>query len=482
MATDSTLTEDSFRNALASVQADGRRRWIFARQPSGPLYRARTALSVFLLGFLFLAPFLHVHGQPLMLLNVIERKFVILGAVFRPQDFHVVVVLALAVLVTLALSTALVGRVWCGWLCPQTIFMEMLFRRLEFLIEGSAEQQVRFARGPWTRQRAVRAAVKHAVFFALSFVIANVFLAWIIGAPQLVDIVTDAPRRHLTGLVAITIFSFVFYAVFARFREQACIIACPYGRVMSSLVDERTVTVTYDSVRGEPRSRLVAGRRGVSPPPTDAKAGACIDCFRCVTVCPTGIDIRNGIQMECVGCTACIDACNDVMRRVGRPEGLIRHTSAHAVQHGAAGRFGGRVAAYAAVWIVLVGAGIFLLATRPRLDVVILRQPGTLYATLAGGEIANFYTLEALNRSSDPAAFTIDVVEPAGATVTTLGPSPEVPAYGVLDARLLLRLPAGAITGPNTAVKFAIRSNGQIVQQIDSAFLGPAVRAERQEP
>ena len=425
---------------------------------------------------------MHVHGQPLMLLNVIERKFVILGAVFRPQDFHVVVVLALAVLVTLALSTVLVGRVWCGWLCPQTIFMEMLFRRLEFLIEGSAEQQVRFARGQWTRQRAVRAAVKHAVFFALSFAIANVFLAWIIGAPQLVDIVTDAPRRHLTGLVAITIFSFVFYAVFARFREQACIIACPYGRVMSSLVDERTVPVTYDSVRGEPRSRLVAGRRGVSPAPSEAMAGECIDCFRCVTVCPTGIDIRNGIQMECVGCTACIDACNDVMRRVGRPEGLIRHTSAHAVQHGSAGRFGGRVAAYAAVWIVLVGAGIFLLATRPRLDVVILRQPGTLYATLAGGDIANFYTLEALNRSSDPAAFTIDVVEPAGATVTTLGPSPEVPAYGVLDARLLLRLPEGAITGPSTAVTFAIRSNGQIVQQIDSAFLGPAVRAERQEP
>ncbi len=482
MQPDSPLTEDSFRNALASVRPDGRRRWIFARQPSGSLYRARTALSVFLLGFLFLAPFIRVHGQPLMLLNVLERKFVILGAVFRPQDFHVVVVLALAVLVTLALSTVVVGRVWCGWLCPQTVFMEMLFRRIEFLIEGSAEQQVRFARGPWTRERTVRAALKHAVFFALSFLIANVFLAWIIGAPQLVDIVTDSPRRHVAGLLAITIFSFVFYAVFARFREQACIIACPYGRVMSSLVDERTVTITYDSVRGEPRSRFVAGRRGISTAQSTAGAGDCIDCFRCVTVCPTGIDIRNGIQMECVGCTACIDACNDVMRRIGRPQGLIRHASVQALQHGSTRRFGGRVAAYAAVWMILVGAGIVLLATRPKLDVVILRQPGTLYATLAGGEIANFYTLEALNRSSDPTAFTIDVVEPAGATVTTLGPSPQVPAYGVLDARLLLRLPQGSFTGPSTAVKFAIRSNGQIVQQIDSAFLGPIGRAERQEP
>ena len=506
---------ESFRDGLSSVARDGRRRWIFARQPSGRLYNARAALSVFLVGFLFLAPFVEVHGQPLMLLNVLERRFVVLGAVFRPQDFYVVVVLALAVLVTLVLSTVVVGRVWCGWLCPQTIFMEMVFRRLEYLIEGSAEQQVRLARGAWTRERIVRAVVKHAVFFALSFVIANVFLAWIIGARPLLAIVTDSPRSHLTGLVAITIFSFVFYAVFARFREQACVIACPYGRVLSSLVDEDTVTVTYDSVRGEPRARLVAGRgqtgvrpgsdqgqtgvrpgsdrgqtgvkpgsdRGQTPSAPPGRTGDCIDCFRCVTVCPTGIDIRNGIQMECVGCTACIDACNDVMRRIGRPQGLIRQTSARALAHGTAGRFGGRVAAYAAVWLVLVSAGTFLLATRPSLDVVILRQPGTLYATLAGGEVANFYTIEALNRSSHPAPFTIDVLEPRGATVTTLGPSPEVPAYGVMDGRLLLRLPEGAITGPSTAVKFAIRSNGRLVQQIDSAFLGPAAGpSERQRP
>ena len=481
----SVITEyDSFRDTLASVTRDGRRRWIFARQPSGTLYRARTALSVFLLAFLLLAPFIQLHGQPLMLLNVLERKFVILGAVFRPQDFYLVVMLALSALVTLVLSTVVIGRVWCGWLCPQTIFMEMVFRRIEFLIEGSAEQQVRLARGSWTRERIVRAGLKHAVFFALSFLIANVFLAWIIGAPALAAIVSDSPATHLTGLTAITIFSFVFYAVFARFREQACIIACPYGRVLSSLVDARTVTVTYDTVRGEPRTRLVAGGRGQVGRGLQAptSTGDCIDCFRCVTVCPTGIDIRNGIQMECVGCTACIDSCNDVMQRIGRPTGLIRHTSAHALIHQSAGRISLRVAAYAAVWIMLVGTASFLLATRPSLDVVILRQPGTLYATLGGGEVANFYTVEALNRSREKAAFTIDVIEPRGAAVTTLGPSPEVPGYGVLDARLLLRVPQTAIRGPSTAVTFAIRSNGRIVQQIESSFLGPSGQTERQQP
>jgi cytochrome c oxidase accessory protein FixG len=467
---------DTFRDALASVERDGRRRWIYARQPSGPLYRARTILSVFLLGFLFLAPFVSIHGQPLMLLNVLERHFVILGTVFRPQDFHIVVVLALAALVTLVLVTVTLGRVWCGWLCPQTIFMEMLFRRIEYAIEGSAEQQLRRLRGEWTAGRAVRKGLKHAVFFALSFAIANVFLAWIIGAPQLFSIITDPPSRHLAGLIAISLFSAVFYAVFARFREQACVLACPYGRVLSSLVDERTVTVTYDRTRGEPRSRLVRGAH------EDHHTGDCIDCHRCVTVCPTGIDIRNGLQLECVACTACIDACNDVMRRVGRPEGLIRHASAQSVREGSRPRVGARVAAYGGVWVALVATGVFLLATRPDLDLVILRQPGTLYASVGNDEIANFYNVEALNRTNLPARFTIEVIEPRGATVTTLGAAPEIPANGVLDTRLLVRVPTSSIHAPSTPVTFVVRSNGRAVQQIDSAFLGPAQGAERQLP
>ncbi len=314
---------DAFRNELASVARDGRRKWIYARQPSGRLYRWRTVLSWLLLAFLFLAPFITIGGQPLMMLNVLERRFVLLGMLFRPQDFYLVVLIGLTCLVTVVLSTVVFGRIWCGWLCPQTIFMEMLFRKLEYFIEGSAEQQLRRDRGPWTRDKIWRRGVKHVIFFGLSFVIANVFLAWIIGAPALRVIVTDPPGRHIVGLVAIVIFSFVFYLVFARFREQACVLACPYGRMLSALTDARTITITYDWRRGEPRNRLVRGVRGT--------AGDCIDCHQCVTVCPTGIDIRDGIQLECVNCTACIDACNGVMARVGRPLGLIRLTSHHAI-------------------------------------------------------------------------------------------------------------------------------------------------------
>jgi cytochrome c oxidase accessory protein FixG len=466
METGDREDHETFRNQLASLDQQGRRKWVYARQPSGRLYRARTILSVFLLGFLLLAPFITVRGQPLMLLNILERRFVLLGAVFRPQDFHLVVLIALTALVTLVLSTVLVGRVWCGWFCPQTIFMEMLFRKLEYLIDGSAEQQLRRARAPRTAKTILRVGVKQAIFFVLSFVIANVFLAWIIGAPALRVVVTDPPARHIAGLVTILLFTTVFYLVFARFREQACVLACPYGRVLSTFIDARTVTVTYDSVRGEPRRRLAAA-------PASEPAGDCVDCHRCVTVCPTGIDIRHGIQMECVSCTACIDACNDVMHRVGRAPGLIRHTSAEAVRLGRAGWLSARVLAYGGVWLALVATVTVLLVTRPPLDVLILRQPGTLYAGVAGGDVANFYTVQAFNRTGRSMPFAVDVLEPRGVTVTVLGPPGVVDRYGTFESRLLVRAPRTALAGASTPVRFAIRSEGRILQEIDSAFLGP---------
>jgi cytochrome c oxidase accessory protein FixG len=484
---------DAFRNELASVARDGRRKWIYARKPSGRLYRLRTVLSWGLLAFLLLAPFITVGGQPLMMLNVLERRFVLLGMLFRPQDFYLVVLIGLTCLVTVVLSTVVFGRIWCGWLCPQTIFMEMLFRKLEYLIEGSAERQLRRDRGPWTRDKIWRRGAKHAIFFGLSFVIANVFLAWIIGAPALRVIVTDSPARHIVGLVAIVIFTFVFYMVFARFREQACVLACPYGRMLSALTDARTITITYDWRRGEPRNRLVRGARGA--------AGDCIDCHQCVTVCPTGIDIRDGIQLECVNCTACIDACNGVMARVGRPQGLIRLTSHHAIATAGTGGaapattradgalsfashlahtlrrgMSARVVAYTGVWLILAVSVTVLLAGRRDLDVLILRQPGTLYTTITGGDVANFYTVQALNRTGRSRAFTIEVVEPHGATLSSLGELGDVAPYGLAESRVMLRLRPADLKGSNTPIQFAVRADDGVVQTVESSFVGPAER------
>jgi cytochrome c oxidase accessory protein FixG len=318
-----------------------------------------------------------------------------------------------------------------------------------------------------------RQGLKLGVFFALSFLIANVFLAYIIGSDALWTIVTDPPRQHLAGLVAITIFSLVFFAVFARFREQACVLACPYGRIMSSIIDRHTITVTYDTTRGEPRGRLTreAGAPG-SP------RGDCVDCHQCVTVCPTGIDIRNGVQLECVNCTACMDACDDVMQRVGRPTGLIRLTSHEAVADGRLRWLTARVKAYATVWIVLIGVVTWIIASRASLDVVVLRQPGTLFAELPDGSFANFYNVQIFNRTRRDVPFEIVPVEPAGLTVAPLGPMGEVAAHGLLESRLLLTVPAGAVPAGSVAVRLEVRAGGEVVQQIRSALVGrPAGRA-----
>jgi cytochrome c oxidase accessory protein FixG len=309
--------------------------------------------------------------------------------------------------------------------------------------------------------------VKLAVFFALSFLIANTFLAYIIGADALWAIVTDPPSRHLVGLTAITLFSIVFFLVFARFREQACVLACPYGRVMSSIIDRHTITVTYDSGRGEPRGKRLHGTQAGA-----TARGDCVDCYQCVTVCPTGIDIRNGIQLECVNCTACIDACDDVMTRLSRPRGLIRLTSHDAVTGGAAHWLTARVKAYVAVWLVMAAAVGVVLARRTALDVVVLRQPGTLYATLPDGRITNFYTVQVFNRSRQAQDYDVDVVSPAGAAITPLGLPARVAAHDLLEGRMLVTLPSSsAAVSPKLALD--VRVGGRVVQHLESSFVGP---------
>jgi cytochrome c oxidase accessory protein FixG len=458
---------ESFRNELASVHADGRRKWVYARKPSGRLYTARTLVSYVLLAMLVFGPFVKLHGQPILLLNVLERKFIVFGVVFWPQDFYLLVLCVLTGFVTIALITSAVGRIWCGWLCPQTIFLEMLFRKIEWLIEGSAQQQVRRDRAPITFDTAWRKALKHVIFFALSFGIANVFLAYIISADTLYTIVTAPPREHVAGLFAITVFSLVFYAVFARFREQACTLACPYGRVMGALVDQQTITITYDRTRGEPRGRLHKGAQ-------EEHKGDCIDCGQCVTVCPTGIDIRNGIQLECVACTACADACDDVMARVGRPKGLIRYTSEEAVRTRQPNALSWRVKAYATVWLVLLATAVTLIARRPDMDVLILRQPGTLQTTLDTGEVSNFYNVQVINRTNTAFTLAYRVVEPAGGSITPLGPIGDVQPYGIVQSRFLLRLPASAVSGTSTPVRLEVTQGGQLVAMVETSFLAIA--------
>jgi cytochrome c oxidase accessory protein FixG len=353
---------EDFRDHLATANQDGGRRWLYPRKPSGRFYRRRTWLSALLLAVMFAGPFVKIGGNPLLMVNIVERKFSILGQIFWPQDTFIFAVAMLIFVMGIMIFTAAFGRLWCGWTCPQTLLMEMVFRKLEYWIEGDGSRQRALDEAPWTARKVGIKLAKHLVFLSVSFVIGNTLLSYIIGSDQLLGIIQDDPRRHLVGLTFMVLFTLLFYGIFARFREQACTFICPYGRFQSALLDENTMVVAYDHRRGEPRAPLHPGQT-----PEQRRAageGDCVGCNHCVAVCPTGIDIRNGTQMECVNCTACIDACDNVMERVHRPRGLIRFASLNNIERGEPQRYTPRMKLYTVVLLALISLFVFLLFTR----------------------------------------------------------------------------------------------------------------------
>jgi len=460
---------ENFRNELASIDRDGSRKWIYARQPKGRNYTARTIVASILLIFLFAGPHIYVNGHPFMLLNLPERMFIVFGIPFMPQDFHLVVLLALSSLVSVALFTAIAGRIWCGWICPQTIFLEMIFRRIEWFIEGSPKEQATLNAGPWSQKKIFKKSIKHLIFYGISFAIANTFLAYIIGRDELIKIQLDDPMHHLAGLGIITLFSFVFYAVFARFREQACLIVCPYGRYQSVLVDKNTIAVTYDFLRGEPRGK----QKNRYAEHTHSNSGDCIDCHQCVVVCPTGIDIRNGIQLECVNCTACIDACDNVMEKINKPKGLIRYTSWEAVKNGTANILTARIKAYLVVWVILLTILGYMFSKRTETETLILRQPGTTFVKQGNDAIGNFFNVMITNKTFGDKDLEIKILSPKNATMKPLGSFTPVKEFTTLESRILISIPKNSAVSGRTNIQFGIYSNGKILETVQSAFIAP---------
>lgn len=468
---------ERFRAELASIQPDGRRRWIYARKPHGRFTQWRIVVSILLLAFLFAAPFVTVGGHQFLLLNIIERKFVLFGMPFWPNDFYLVAVLFLTGIVSFVVITASIGRIWCGWLCPQTVFMEMIFRRIEWWIEGSPVEQARRHAGPWNADRIWRTGVKIILFAVISFAIANTFLAYVVSSDTLLKYVTDGPWAHIELFGGLVFFTFVFFMVFYRFREQACLIACPYGRYMSALVDENTIAVTYDSKRGEPRSKWtredVAAHKVAEDSFTrPSQRGACVDCHQCVTVCPTGIDIRNGIQLECVNCTACIDVCDEVMTKVGMDTGLIRYTSLKAVENGTTSFFTKRIMAYLGVWVALMVAVVTLFATRQDLDIVVLRQEGTTWVTTNVG-LVNFYRIQLINKTPSPMPYTMRVKSPNGYVLKPLGLPSRVSPEQILKGRFLLVRGAEAPQSSEQHVVIEVEYGAGNKREITTSFVAP---------
>lgn len=457
--------DESFRDSIATIDEQGKRKWIYPKKPKGRFYRARTYLSYVLLALLFAWPWIKVNGHPVMLFNILERKFIIFGIVFWPQDFFLFMLAMITFIVFIILFTALFGRLWCGWLCPQTIFMEMLFRKIEYFIEGDYMQQRALDKSPASPQKFFRKLAKHAVFFFIAFLIANTFLAYIIGSDELVKIISDDPANHKGGLFALLLFTGVFYGVYARFREQACIVVCPYGRLQGVLLDKNSVVIAYDYKRGEPREKLRKDQV--------RKAGDCIDCHQCVHVCPTGIDIRNGTQLECVNCTACMDACDDIMDKTGKPRGLIRYTSENAIALKQKFKITPRIIGYSILLFVLATTLITLLILRSNFEATVLRTPGQLFQRLDKGRISNLYNIKAVNKTFDAVPVTVVLTEPQGEIKWVGEGMKEIPGQGLAEGEFFIILNKSLIKANKTPVVIELKTGDKTVKKIKTSFLGP---------
>ncbi|MAC93904.1 MAG: cytochrome c oxidase accessory protein CcoG [Flavobacteriales bacterium] len=465
--------DQSFRDSIGTVDEEGKRKWVYPKKPKGKLYNARTWVSIFLLAILFSGPFIRIDGQPLLLINIIERKFVIFGQIFWPQDFYIFVLIMLAGVLFIVLFTVVFGRLFCGWVCPQTIFMEMVFRKIEYWIEGDFKHQKRLNDGPWNGEKIRKKVLKHGIFFLISFIISNTFLAYIIGSEALIDIITDNPMNHIGGLVSILIFTGVFYWVFSWFREQVCIVACPYGRLQSVMLDRNSIVVAYDYIRGE-----IRGKFKKNEDRTQANKGDCIDCNQCVDVCPTGIDIRNGTQLECVNCTACIDACDHMMESVGLPKGLIRYDSEEGIVNKSAKKFTPRSIGYSIVLLLIMGLVSFLLISRTDVDASILKTPGQQYQKRENNQVSNLYNYKIINKTFEEIPAEIRMMEGEG-EIQYIGNNQEliIPSESMAEGTFFLIRNMDDIEDRNTKVRLGIYSKeGELLDEVKTSFAAPVKR------
>lgn len=467
-----TPENEVFRDSIATIDDKGKRAWIYPKKPSGRFYEYRKIVSYVLLAFLFSAPFIKVNGNQFLLLNVLERRFNIFGFPFWPQDFHLFVIMMIIGVVFVIFFTVAFGRLFCGWICPQTIFMEMVFRRIEYWIEGDRGKQIRLDKQAWDAEKIRKRVTKWTVFFIISFLIANVFLAYLIGSDKLLEYITEGPLQNMSTFISLLIFTAVFYFVFAWFREQVCVIACPYGRLQGVLLDNKSIVVAYDHKRGEKE----AGRAKFKKNEDRAASGKgdCIDCFQCVHVCPTGIDIRNGTQLECVNCTACIDACDSMMEAVNLPKGLIRYASEDNIEKKAKFTFNARLKGYSAVLLILIGIFSGMLFLRNDLEATILRLPGQLYQKKENNIISNVYTYKLVNKTSDQVAdITFKLLSHDGTVTIVSMDTFDVPRQGLAEGTLYIDIPRREVDADNIKLKIGVYSGDELIETAKTTFLGP---------
>ena len=460
---------DNFRDSISTVDESGKRVWIFPKMPKGAFFNKRKVLSYVLLLILFLTPYIKIGGEPLFLFNVLSRKFVLFGQVFWPHDFHIFAIAMIVMIVFVILFTVVFGRLFCGWICPQTIFMEMVFRRIEYWIEGDFTKQKKLKKQAWNREKFFKKIAKHSIFWLLSFLIANTFLSYIIGYEELWEIILDNPKNHMGGLVSISVFTTIFYLVFSKMREQVCTTVCPYGRLQGVLLDNNSLTVAYDYKRGENR-----GKFRKKEDRKEAEKGDCIDCHQCVDVCPTGIDIRNGTQLECVGCTACIDACDFVMDSVDLKKGLIRYDSIEGIEKGKSFELTTRVKAYSAVLVSLVALLVVLLFSRSDFEATIMRTRGTLFQEVEQGVISNIYDFTVVNKSNRQIPIEFKLLEGKG-EIKMIGDKTILNEYAESKGKFMIYIKREDLIRQKEKLKIGVYDGDKLIEEVSTSFITPVL-------
>ncbi|NOU39333.1 MAG: 4Fe-4S binding protein [Ferruginibacter sp.] len=492
----------SFRDSVATISSDGHRNFINPKKPKGKLYNLRTWFSIFYLVTFFTLPFIEVYDGPLLMFNILERKFIIFGMVFWPQDFFIFGIGMITFVVFVILFTVVFGRVFCGWACPQTIFMEMVFRKIEYWIDGDSAQQKLLKQMAWNGEKIRKRVLKFITFFILSFIIANFFLAYLISMKEVVDFYR-LPAAHVGSIISLIIFTTIFFFVYWWFREQACIVVCPYGRLQGVLLDKNSIIVAYDRLRGEPRGKNSKSKEKehvhthdeLKPKCDNCKGngscksvadsiiqveelktiGDCIDCAACVRVCPTGIDIRNGTQLECVNCTACIDACNAIMTSLHKPVGLIRYASENTITEGKSLKITRRIKAYIAVLTLLIIFLVFLLVSRTDLDARLMRTAGMAYTSLPDGRVSNLYNLKLANKTHRDIPFVLKLENIKGEIELVGSINLVVKKEDYTHLQFFVKLNREQLKGWKTPIEVGMYQDGKKIKNITATFIGPEI-------
>lgn len=458
---------NTYRDRVASVTEKGERSWVYALKPHGKYYNARNIITVIFLVIFFGLPFIKVNGMPFVLLNVLEGKFIIFSKIFWPQDFFIFAIAMITFIVFIALFTVVFGRLFCGWICPQTIFMEMVFRKIEWWIEGNPAKQKLLNKLPWNVEKISKKSLKHFIFFAISFLVANTFLSYILGLDELINIIKQPLDTHVGMFVGLLGFTFLFYGVFAYVREIVCTTICPYGRLQGVLFDKDTMLVAYDYVRGEPRGKFSKKE--------EKTTGDCIDCNQCVNVCPTNIDIRNGTQLDCTNCTACMDACDFMMEKVGYPKGLIRYASENGISEGKKLTFTPKIKAYTALLSILFIVLTVLLVTRKDIDAAVTRVSGQLYQELPDNRLSNLYISKVINKTNKDIPVELKLENMKG-EITLIGkPTFVLKKETVNQVEFFVKIDKSKIVDRKTKIIIGLYRDGEKIGTVKTNFLGPFI-------